>query len=147
MNGITVITATWPQRKPSDTCQWNVVGHVGVKGFESVSSVVSRYHGGQDGQEERCRGDVTGTLGEGGDEEAQDDGDGPGGDGVERRHLRTHPTGETGLLSDDTHTHTRHRPAGSGHRDGAWGLTHTSLPLASAKPPPSSSMMFQGIFF
>lgn len=61
------------------------------------------YHRGQDWQEECCRGDVAGTLGKGGDEEAEDDGDGPGRDGVERCHLITEPAGQTGLLT--THKH------------------------------------------
>lgn len=50
------------------------------------------YHGRQDRQEQRCSGDVAGTLSEDGDEEAEDDGDGPGRDGVERRHLSAEPS-------------------------------------------------------
>lgn len=71
-----------------------------------VCFYVFLYHGGQNGQEERCRGDVAGTLGEGGDEEAEDDGDGPGRDGVERCHLSAEPAGQTGLLTTHKYTNT-----------------------------------------
>lgn len=57
------------------------------------------YHGGQNGQKECCRGDVAGTLSEGGDQEANDDGDGPRGDGVQRGHLSTEPVGQARHLT------------------------------------------------
>lgn len=60
--------------------------------METVCICVFSYHGGQDRQEECCRGDVAGTLCECGDKEAEDDGDGPGRDGVEGRHLSAKPT-------------------------------------------------------
>lgn len=68
----------------------------------AFGSVQGRYHGGEDGEEERCRGDVAGALCEGGDEEAEDGGDGPRRDGVERRHLSAEPAGETRHLSGKT---------------------------------------------
>lgn len=121
------------------------------------------YHRGQDWQEERCRGDVAGTLSERGNEEAEDDSDGPGRDGVERSHLITEPVGQTGLLPKHEHTHCllkflkdQFSKTNLTFRNllnfletfsSYLAQTHTSLPLARAKPPPSSRTMFQGIFF
>lgn len=63
---------------------------------------VVNYHGGQDGQEERCCGNIASTLGKGGNKKAKDNSNGPGGDGVERCHLSTKPAGQARLLN--THT-------------------------------------------
>ena len=88
------------------------------------------YHGGQDGQEERGRGDVAGTLGEGGDEEAKDDSDGPGRDGVERCHLSAEPAGQTRLLTTRTQTHKISRALFVANE---WSACFLLLPESEAK--------------
>lgn len=60
---------------------------------------VCPYHRGQDGQEERRSGNVARALSEDGDEEAEDDGDGPRRDGVEGRHLSAQPAGQSRHLN------------------------------------------------
>lgn len=73
------------------------------------------HHRRQDWQEERGSGNVASTLGEDGDEEAEDDSDGPGRDGVEGCHLRAQPAGQSGHLRI-THTQIIARPLVQGHQ-------------------------------
>lgn len=113
------------------------------------------YHGGQDREEEGGRGHVAGALCEGGGEEAQDHGDGPRRDGVKRRHLGAQPARQARLLGKKKRSRIQNPERDSTNRNLPVFLgfffsarSHfplTSLPLASAKPPPSSSTMFQGI--
>lgn len=56
------------------------------------------HHWSQNGEEERGGGHVAGALGEGGDEEAQHEGDGCGGDALQRGQLAAQPSGQTRFL-------------------------------------------------
>ena len=56
------------------------------------------YHGGEHREKQGGRGHIAGALCEGGDEEAEDDGDGPGGDGLKWGHQVPEPPGQTRLL-------------------------------------------------
>lgn len=74
----------------------------------------SPHHRRQDWQEERGGGNVASALCEDSDEEAEDDSDGPSGDGVEGRHLRAQPAGQSRHL-DVAHTQIIAHPLVQGH--------------------------------